>query len=52
MPFVDVDFTPFFDFFFTIFLVYHDLKQKKRCIIDVSKYAFTRRNLPESEEYI
>ena len=28
MPFVD--FTPFFDFFFTIFLVYHDLKQQKK----------------------
>ena len=33
---------------FTIFLVYHDLKQK----IDAPNYAFTHRNLPESEKYI
>ena len=41
----------FFRSFFTIFLVYHDLKQKIRCI-DAPKYAFTHRNLPESEKYI
>ena len=35
----------------TMFLVYHDLKQKIRCI-DAPYYAFTHRNPPESEEYI
>ena len=36
---------------FTMFFDYHDLKQKIRCS-DAPKYAFTHRNLPESEEYI
>ena len=40
-----------FSVLFTTFLVYHDLKQKIRCS-DASKYAFTHRNLPESEKYI
>ena len=50
-----VNFHTFFGFvLFTFFLVYHDLKQqqnKRRCI-DAPKYAFTQRNLPESEKYI
>ena len=37
--------------FNTIFLVYHDLTKKIRCI-DAPEFAFTHRNLPESEKYI
>ena len=33
------------------FYIYHDLKQKIK-FIDVPKYAFTHRNLFESEKYI
>ena len=44
MPFVNS--TPLL-----VLLVYHDLKQKIECI-DAPKYAFTQRNLPESEKYI
>ena len=50
MPFVN---STFFDLLFTMFLVYHEFetKNKIRCI-DAPKYAFTHRNLPESEKYI
>ena len=50
MPFVN---STFFDFLFTMFLVYHEFetKNKIRCI-DAPKYAFTHRYLPESEKNI
>ena len=43
-------FHTFFVFLFTMFLVYHDLKQNKIRRIDAPKYAFKHRNLPESEK--
>ena len=51
MPFVN---STFFLVLFTMFLANHDwfeTKNKIRCI-DAPKYAFTHRNLPESEKYI
>ena len=50
MPFLN---STLFSVLFTIFLVLPSFKTKNeiRCI-DVSKYAFTHRNLPESEKYI
>ena len=49
MPFVN---STLLSFLFTMFLVYHDLKQNKIRCIDAPKYAFKHRNLPESEKYI
>ena len=49
MPFVN---STLFSVLFTIFLVNHDLKKNKIRCIDAPKYAFTHRNLPESEKYI
>ena len=50
MPFLN---STLFSVLFTIFLVLPSFKTKNeiRCI-DVSKYAFTHRTLPESEKYI
>ena len=52
MPFVNSTMT-LFSVLFIMFLVYHDFETKNeiRCI-DAPKYAFTHRNLPESEKYI
>ena len=44
-----------FSVLLTMFLVYHDSKQKIKIdvhVIDAPKYSFTHRNLPESEKYI
>ena len=49
MPFVN---STLFSFLFTMFLVYHDLKQNKIRCIDAPKYAFKHRNLPETEKYM